>query len=417
MLAYFTSTPRITDNPILDALGTTPCSLIAIVDTAWQNLVHGYPKRSPQYCDFSRHGWLDFKKQLSSMGHTLELFEGDPVTLLGKVIHANDIHTIITEHPPAFEEKSVLNQIQSKFPDMTIKTIWANTLLQPDALGYDLAKHPKVFTKFRHKVEAKATWPSEIKREYNINTQALIVDKALEQHRLKQVSGESMLVCPGESGALEHVRRYIFDNQTIKTYKKTRNQLLGFDFSTKFSPWLAHGQLSAAWLYTQIREFEANVVANESTYWVIFELLWRDFFRFTLEVHQNKLFHKGGLLGVENTFEDKLQSFERWASGSTGVDFVDANMIELNQTGYMSNRGRQNVASFLVHNLNQDWRKGASYFESKLLDYDVASNWGNWAYLAGVGNDPRSRMFNIEKQQSMYDPNREYIDYWLQKKA
>ena len=80
----------------------------------------------------------------------------------------------------------------------------------------------------------------------------------------------------------------------------------------------------------------------------------------------------------------------------------------------MSNRGRQLVASCLVHELNLDWRYGASWFEHSLLDYDVASNWGNWQYLAGVGCDPRGhRQFNLEKQTQMYDPNGEFRNRWL----
>ena len=89
-------------------------------------------------------------------------------------------------------------------------------------------------------------------------------------------------------------------------------------------------------------------------------------------------------------------------------------MIELQKTGFMNNRGRQNVASFFCNELNMDWRLGAAYFETQLVDYDVCSNWGNWAYLAGVGNDPRgNRYFNIEKQAQDYDKNKEYRNLWL----
>ena len=89
-------------------------------------------------------------------------------------------------------------------------------------------------------------------------------------------------------------------------------------------------------------------------------------------------------------------------------------MRELAQTGFMSNRGRQNVASYFCHTLQQDWRYGAAYFESQLVDYDVSSNWGNWAYVAGVGNDPRpDRRFNVDKQAETYDPLQTYQDRWL----
>jgi deoxyribodipyrimidine photo-lyase len=88
-------------------------------------------------------------------------------------------------------------------------------------------------------------------------------------------------------------------------------------------------------------------------------------------------------------------------------------MRELNETGFMSNRGRQNVASFLADALGIDWRQGAAYFESRLVDYDVCSNWGNWAYQAGVGNDSRDGHFDVLDQGKRYDSNAAYIRHWL----
>ena len=88
-------------------------------------------------------------------------------------------------------------------------------------------------------------------------------------------------------------------------------------------------------------------------------------------------------------------------------------MNELWETGFMSNRGRQNVASFWAKEWHQDWRIAAAYFESMLIDYDVHSNYGNWLYLAGVGNDPRDRKFNIQRQAEMYDGKGEYQKLWL----
>jgi len=103
-----------------------------------------------------------------------------------------------------------------------------------------------------------------------------------------------------------------------------------------------------------------------------------------------------------------------WIEGRTGVPLIDANMRELSATGFMSNRGRQNVASFLVKDLKVNWQMGAEYFESLLIDYDPCSNWGNWNYIAGVGSDPReSRYFNILSQARKYDPEGKYIRQWL----
>ena len=115
-------------------------------------------------------------------------------------------------------------------------------------------------------------------------------------------------------------------------------------------------------------------------------------------------------------WENDPELLNKWVDGKTDNDFINANMIELKMTGFMSNRGRQNIASYLCNDLKLDWRYGAAYFEQQLIDYDVCRNWGNWAYLAGVGNDPRgNRYFNIEKQANDYDLKKEYRNLWLSK--
>jgi deoxyribodipyrimidine photo-lyase len=130
----------------------------------------------------------------------------------------------------------------------------------------------------------------------------------------------------------------------------------------------------------------------------------------------NKIFLKGGIKNVERDYANIPELFDRWINGKTDDDFVNANMIELKETGFMSNRGRQNAASYLIHDLNIDWRWGAGYFESMLIDYDVCSNWGNWMYVAGVGNDPRpNRKFNTQFQAEKYDKNYDYRNLWLNK--
>ena len=175
------------------------------------------------------------------------------------------------------------------------------------------------------------------------------------------------------------------------------------------------GCLSPREIYYELKKYESEFSANESTYWLEFELLWRDYFRFMLKKYSNKFFQQAGLkINTDIFYKHNDEILLTWINGQTGVDFIDANMRELKYTGYMSNRGRQNVTSYLCNNLKLDWRYGAAYFEQQLIDYDVCSNWGNWAYLAGVGNDPRgNRIFNIEKQAEDYDKHKNYRKLWL----
>jgi deoxyribodipyrimidine photo-lyase len=136
-----------------------------------------------------------------------------------------------------------------------------------------------------------------------------------------------------------------------------------------------------------------------------------------MKKHGHQFFLPSGIKPVETIVQQHNEELlQKWVHGETGNDFIDANMIELKQTGFMSNRGRQNVASYLCHDLKLDWRYGAAYFQQQLIDYDVSSNWGNWAYLAGVGNDPRGqRYFNIEKQANDYDSKQQFRKLWLTK--
>ena len=164
-----------------------------------------------------------------------------------------------------------------------------------------------------------------------------------------------------------------------------------------------------------MKKYEAQFSANESTYWLEFELLWRDYFRFMMKKYSNRFFQQAGIKEkTDNLHAHNNETLLTWINGQTGNDFIDANMIELKLTGFMSNRGRQNVASYLCNDLKLDWRYGAAYFEQQLIDYDVCVNWGNWAYLAGVGNDPKgNRIFNIEKQANDYDKLKTFRNLWL----
>ena len=219
----------------------------------------------------------------------------------------------------------------------------------------------------------------------------------------------------GETEALKRLKYYLWDTDLIKKYEETRNGLVGGDYSSKFSAYLAQGCLSPKQIYFELKKYEAERGANTSTYWLFFELLWRDFFRLMGKKYGGKIFKEGGLI---NKPDPKWQTDERlfniWKDGETGIPFIDANMRELKLTGFMSNRGRQNVASFLVKDLNINWLMGAQWFESQLVDYDPCSNYCNWLYTAGVGNDPRdNRYFNILSQAQRYDAKGDFVKLWL----
>ena len=158
--------------------------------------------------------------------------------------------------------------------------------------------------------------------------------------------------------------------------------------------------------------YEGKRVKNKSTYWMVFELIWRDYFRCYCAKHGRAVFKEGGPIDSHQRWRVDPQLLQRWKDGTLGVPLVDANMRELAATGFMSNRGRQNVASYLALDLGLDWRHGADHFESLLLDYDVCSNWGNWVAAAGLTGG-RVNRFNIVKQSKDYDAAGDYVRHWL----
>jgi deoxyribodipyrimidine photo-lyase len=216
-----------------------------------------------------------------------------------------------------------------------------------------------------------------------------------------------------EVAALAHLQTYLASGRP-HTYKATRNALSGRDFSSHWSPWLANGALSVRRVVAELKSFEAERGASDGSYWLWFELLWREHFRWMLRRHGAALFRPQGLRPSAPRVVHDPEAFARWREGRTGLDLVDAAMRELRHTGTLSNRLRQIVVSALIHELGGDWRAGAAWFEHCLTDFDVHSNQGNWAYIAGVGTDPRGgRHFNLDKQAREHDPDGVYRRDWL----
>lgn len=226
----------------------------------------------------------------------------------------------------------------------------------------------------------------------------------------------------------------LLTTSSMSTYKDTRNGLLGTDFSTKLSAWLALGCVTARQVHKFLLDFEEGRTElgkgaqgygkgeNTGTAAVRFELLWRDYMRLCTRKFGPRLFPVEGFR-QDTSYKWKhpqkdpetKEKVARFLEGRTGIGLIDASMRELFLTGYTSNRARQNVASFLAKHLGIDWRIGAEWYESLLIDYDLSSNWGNWQYVAGVGNDPRgeARVFNPIKQAFDYDPHGQYVKNWV----
>ena len=324
------------------------------------------------------------------------------------------VERVYADREYAYYEQREEDHVQAAFD---VRWFHSQLLTHPADLPFDVSDTPNVFGGFRRKVEKHAAIRPEAEPVQAITLPDHITDlpEAIAIPQLSPIEHDARSVHPfpgGETSALARLEHYLWDSRRVRAYKKTRNGLIGTDYSTKFSAFLAMGCLSPKRVYHEIKRFEREVVSNQSTYWVLFEVLWREFFRYVAMKHGRHLFVQGG---IQSKWRDwKVdERLERWKHGETGQAFIDANMRELRTTGFMSNRGRQNVASYLVHDLQQDWRAGASWFEHCLVDYDPCSNYGNWNYVAGIGNDPKEgRRFDPNWQSERYDAKGRYRDLW-----
>jgi deoxyribodipyrimidine photo-lyase len=387
---------------------------------------YGFPKTGRFRTKFLLESVRALKEAIEHRNGKIIIRVGFPEEIIPELASRFKTNGIFCNRERTSEEELIQNSLE--------KTLWSigqemryfrgKMLIYTSDLPFPINQTPDIFTQFRKEVEHMVPIreplpaPSDLKSfnnpsfDYgNIPDSTELIDLELTDNH----PNTSFPLKGGEHEGLKRLEDYIWNSGSLATYKDTRNGLNGLNYSSKFSPYLANGSLSPKMIYHQILKFEEQSVSNESTYWMKFELLWRDFFRFMAKKHGNSIFKHCGTSGIKDKPKPEFDpvKFQKWIDGQTGVPFIDANMRELKYTGYMSNRGRQNVASYLINELEQPWLAGAEYFESILIDYDPASNYGNWNYLAGVGSDPRQdRHFNIVNQAKKYDPNGDYVRLW-----
>lgn len=418
---WFRSDLRINDNLALNkAIDNSKHILFIYIDdennhrqTSWEFLRMGEHRKI-----FINQGISNLDKILKNYGHSLHLFKGNTIEILKKITQEHFIDTVFCEEIYASEEKKQIESLKNL--GINVNLTFQSSLFNLEQLPFDLNDMPNVFTKFRKLIEQNQIKPNSPNRlsENISNLLPITIDNTeIKLQKTEDYKQSSFPISQdnfmgGEINARASIKKYFQSNFPL-SYKDTRNNLIGINFSTKFSPWLALGFISARQIYSYLKEYELAFIVNESTYWIFFELLWRDFFRFIFIKYGDYFFYKSGLGLNPIKIKHNVKSFLAWSQGETPNSFINAGMIELNKTGFLSNRMRQITASYLVNELSCDWRSGAAWFESQLIDYDVYSNYGNWAYIAGCGTDPRGgRHFNIEKQRQTYDPEGDYQKMW-----
>jgi deoxyribodipyrimidine photo-lyase len=424
-LVWFKTDLRIEDNETLVKAIAQSEKVIPVYcfdESHFETTSYGFKKTGSFRAQFLLESLQDLDARLRTLGSGLLLVIGKPEVEIPKLVQEYKAQKVFAKREVAFEERQTEKKVQDELFKLRceLEKVSTSTLYHAEDLPFSIKDIPDVFTNFRKKTEKDSEIRPPFEAPTKINSPEIspLELPTLEALGLAKTTIDSRAVLQfkgGETEAIKRLKHYFYDTKCLSTYKETRNGMVGADYSSKFSPWLAMGCISARFIYAEIKKYEKQFGANDSTYWLVFELLWRDFFRFMFKKYQTKFFLYSGIKTDKvnsKSLNEKL--LLQWINGTTPSDFINANILELQQSGFMSNRGRQNVASYFCNELNMDWRIGAAYFEEQLIDYDVCSNWGNWAYLAGVGNDPRGhRYFNIEKQASDYDKNKAFRSLWL----
>jgi len=422
-LVWFRNDLRTIDNTVLSEAtksGKRVVGLYCFDPKYFKDNKYGFKTTEKFRAKFLLETISDLKVQLEKLNIDLLVHKAAPEDIISEIVSTNNVSDIYLQNDWTKDEMATETALQSLIPDVKFHKYYNQLLYHPDDINFEIDNLPQVFTVFRKKLEKYVDIREESVTE-SLSTSNRIENKT-QIPTLKELGFDDFETHPnsafpfkgGEISGLERLNDYFFNTKKLGFYKKTRNGLVGVDYSSKFSPWLANGSISARTIYWQVKKFEKEHVKNQSTYWLIFELIWRDYFKYVSLKHGNQIFKLEGILKKEYDWSTNKKQIEKWIHGETQSDFVNANMIELKETGWMSNRGRQNVASYFAKELKLDWRIGAAYFESLLLDFDVHSNFGNWMYVAGVGNDPKDRKFNVDLQAERYDTNAKFRRLWLQ---
>ena len=339
------------------------------------------------------------RRELALIGKDIKVFYGKPIDVWKQILKEYSVEQVFANKDYESYSKKRDAEVKSLLASQSIvfNTFKDHVVFEEQEILTQANSPYTVFTPYSRKWKQKLTQQPIV----NYPSQELL-------HHLIDANFDENLT--GLNFDLNH-NDIVFPNRNLSN-DILNNYHLQRDFpstegTSKLGVHLRFGTISIRKLVTQ-----AQVNKNQ-TY--LNELIWRDFYAMILDnfprVEQNAFKPKYDRIEWLNNIDD----FEKWCDGKTGYPIVDAGMRQLNQTGYMHNRVRMVVASFLVKHLLIDWRWGEAYFASKLLDFELASNNGGWQWAAGSGCDaaPYFRVFNPTTQQQKFDKNFEYIKKWI----
>lgn len=413
IIYWFRNDLRLHDNPSLQKAIDTglPIVPVYIVDDAFMAMHPlGFERTGVFRQKFIWQSLKNLTKNIEKAGNRLWVFRGDSGSILKNLYSHLNAKAIFAQAEYAFDELKVEEALASS---LNLRLFNGSMLFSPQMVPFETEKSPFYFTSFKNKVWDLANLVKPLPVVAGIPFKAsLNPSDFIEVYKILDMDFSSVF-SGGEYEGLRRMEHYFSSLAPLK-YIDTRNQLHGHDFSTWLSPWLANGSLSVRLVLQKINELKlTDEVAVESIKTIKEQLIWRDYFRFLMMRYGKKLFWLKGLRASTPSMYNDFETFNKWRLGTTGQPIVDALMNELRQTGFMSNRGRMLVSYYLAKELKVNWQWGAAWFESMLIDYDVYSNYGNWAYQSGRGTDSRvNRRFNLVKQAEKFDADGSFRRKW-----
>jgi deoxyribodipyrimidine photo-lyase len=387
---------------------------------------YGFDKIQSFRTQFIIESVEDLRKNLRNLGADLVVRIGKPEVVVFELAKSLKTQWVYCNRERTYEEVLVQDALEHQLWTIgqEIRYTRGKMLYYTSDLPFPITHTPENFTAFRKEVERiiqvrnPIPSPEFISYKKDVEPGEIPDLTFFNKKPISKKHIENINFLGGESAGLAQLQYYFYEKKLINNYYETRNDLFGWEFSSKLSPWLAAGCVSPKKIYEELKNFEKNYGENKSTYWLYFELLWRDYFRLMGKKHGNNIFKYTGIKNQKPLTEKNSENGREWCNANTGAEIVDACITQLKETGYSSNRARQLMASYLVNDLKGDWLMGAEFFESYLLDYDPCSNYGNWNYLAGIGNDLREdRYFNPTLQAQKFDPDGKFVSYWMNHKT
>ncbi len=376
--------------------GKQPVLPIFIFDT---HILNELPADDARVTFIHKH-LQKIRAELQDQGSGIGIYHGEPLAIFEELIGEFDVENVIANHdyePYAKERDTTIRDFLSE-QEIGFYTYKDQVIFETDEVVKDDGKPYVVYTPYMKRWRAKFN-PHKHLKDHN---PSMVMQNLYQDSDLSNLSLNDL----GFTASKIDIPDYDVSPSLIDNYEKTRNYP-DKDGTSHLGPHLRFGTVS-------IRKMVRKAIkSNNEVFWK--ELIWREFF-------MQILYHFPAT--VNNAFRTKYDriswrnnkdEFELWKQGKTGYPLVDAGMRQLKETGYMHNRVRMLVASFLCKHLLIDWRWGEAYFAEKLLDYELASNVGNWQWASGSGVDaaPYFRIFNPTTQIEKFDKDKEYIKTWV----